>query len=134
MVEKKTARLLEASTAIGALVAMGNDQTVDALSRFGYNIGMAYQVQDDLLDSFADEQVVGKSIGIDTTNKRQTFLRLAYSDGGDMLVTGHDSQERLAMLINQYTRQAHEALAILPLTPARQYLSSLADSLVHRRC
>jgi len=133
MVEKKTAKLLEASAAIGALVATGDDEPVTALARFGYNIGMAYQIQDDLLDASAEEDVVGKSIGVDTMNNRQTFLKLAYSNSVDVLVPEHDSKEQLSVLIRRYTRKAHEALRLLPPTPAREYLTSLADSFVDRR-
>ena len=134
MVEKKTAKLLEASAAIGALVATGDDEPATALARFGYNIGMAYQIQDDLLDASAEEDVVGKSIGVDTINNRQTFLKLAYSNSIDVLVSEQDSKEQLSVLIRRYTRKANEALRLLPPTPALQYLTSLADSFVDRRC
>jgi geranylgeranyl pyrophosphate synthase len=134
MVEKKTAKLLEASAAIGALVATDDDELVTALARFGYNIGMAYQVQDDLLDASTDEEVVGKSIGVDTMNNRQTFLKLAYSNSVDVLVSEHDSKQQLSVLIRRYTRKAHEALRILPPTPARKHLTLFADSFENRRC
>ena len=76
MIRLKTAVLLGCSLKTGALVA-GADMTVaDSLYEFGINLGLAFQLQDDLLDVFADEEKFGKTIGGDIVTNKKTFLLL----------------------------------------------------------
>ncbi|BAX80106.1 polyprenyl synthetase family protein [Labilibaculum antarcticum] len=74
MIRLKTAVLLGGSLKMGAV--MGNASSTDAqlLYRFGVNLGMAFQLQDDLLDVFGDEAVFGKKIGGDILSNKKTFL------------------------------------------------------------
>ncbi len=76
MIRKKTAALLELSCAMGAEIVEADKQIVNALSSFGRNLGMAFQLQDDLLDIFADEKKFGKKIGRDLIEGKKTFLFL----------------------------------------------------------
>jgi len=64
-VERKTALLISVSCSLGALVTKAPPDTVNALRRFGYYTGMAYQITDDILDYVGDEAVVGKPVGGD---------------------------------------------------------------------
>lgn len=74
MIERKTATLLRMSTSIGALVGNAQAAEVEALGQFGRNLGLAFQIQDDLLDVVADELTLGKTHGSDLRRKKQTFL------------------------------------------------------------
>jgi len=74
MVELKTAVLLAASLKIGALIAGAGEAEVDLLYEFGRNIGIAFQLQDDLLDVYADPEVFGKVTGNDIISNKKTIL------------------------------------------------------------
>ncbi len=74
MVQYKTAVLLAASLKIGALLGGADDSQSDCLYEFGKNIGIAFQLQDDLLDVFADPAVFGKVIGNDIVSNKKTIL------------------------------------------------------------
>ncbi len=74
MIGLKTAVLLSASLKIGAMMAGASDKDVENLGQFGYNLGMAFQLQDDLLDTFGDTNSFGKNIGGDITANKKTYL------------------------------------------------------------
>jgi geranylgeranyl diphosphate synthase, type II len=74
MVEYKTAVLLAASLKIGALLGSANEKNADCLYAFGKNIGIAFQLQDDLLDVFADPAIFGKVTGNDIVSNKKTIL------------------------------------------------------------
>lgn len=76
MITLKTAVLLAASFKIGALAANASLKTSDLLYSFGLNLGIAFQLQDDLLDVFSDETKFGKKIGGDIVANKKTFLLL----------------------------------------------------------
>ena len=59
---------------MGAIMADANEKDADALYQFGLNLGMAFQLQDDMLDTFGDEAVFGKKIGGDILCNKKTFL------------------------------------------------------------
>lgn len=71
MISKKTAILLEACCRAGAIVADASKDQIDLIGEYGRNIGMAFQIQDDILDIFADEKKFGKKIGKDIIEKKQ---------------------------------------------------------------
>jgi len=76
MIRLKTAVLLACSLKLGALAANANSKTADLLYDFGLNLGIAFQLQDDLLDVFADQDKFGKKIGNDIVSNKKTFLLL----------------------------------------------------------
>jgi geranylgeranyl diphosphate synthase type II len=94
MIGKKTGALLEVCCAIGALLGGGDKKTVKALADFGYNIGLAFQIQDDLLDMIADEKQFGKSIGGDLVEGKKTFLLLTALERA----TGEDKNKLIALI------------------------------------
>lgn len=74
MIKKKTASLFETCCKIGGLLGNGNDREVKALSNYGRNLGIAFQIQDDLLDIIGDEKKLGKAIGGDLVEGKKTYL------------------------------------------------------------
>jgi len=76
MIRLKTAVLLASSLKLGALVANAPERTAGQLYEFGLNLGIAFQLQDDLLDVFADQDKFGKRIGGDIVSNKKTFLLL----------------------------------------------------------
>ena len=76
MIKKKTAAMAEMCCKIGALLGGGTKKQVNALGKYGLNLGIAFQIQDDLLDISADEKEFGKTIGGDLVEGKKTFLFL----------------------------------------------------------
>ncbi len=73
MIELKTSVLLGSAATIGAIIGGATPEQCAAMNRFATQIGLAFQLQDDLLDSYGDEQL-GKAIGGDILEGKQTFL------------------------------------------------------------
>lgn len=84
MIRLKTAVLLACSLKMGALLAKAPESASDMIYSFGQNLGMAFQLQDDLLDTFGDASVFGKSIGGDITSNKKTFLFLKAMESADL--------------------------------------------------
>lgn len=162
MIEKKTARLLEMSVAIGANVGGATDAQVRALREFARQIGIAFQMQDDILDITGSE-AFGKSPGGDITEGKRTWLILecanrvrqdkeALAEHSNLINTffannGLDNQHvgavismmnhygvttDAAVLVETYTNTAFEHLYKLPNNPARERLEMLARMLMMR--
>lgn len=74
MIRKKTGALLGAAGAIGAIIAGASDKDVAAMATFGEMLGIAFQIQDDWLDTYGDSSTFGKPIGGDILNDKKTFL------------------------------------------------------------
>jgi geranylgeranyl diphosphate synthase type II len=77
MIRLKTAVLVAASMAIGAVTGRAMETDIDLMYKFGLNIGMAFQLQDDYLDVFADPDKFGKSIGGDILSNKKTYLLIS---------------------------------------------------------
>ena len=76
MIRKKTAEMLKMCCKIGALAGGGSDEEIKALARYGINLGIAFQIQDDLLDVFGKQEEFGKAIGGDLVEGKKTYLVL----------------------------------------------------------
>jgi geranylgeranyl diphosphate synthase, type II len=74
MIELKTAALMAASTKIGSIIGGADDKDSDLLYEFGRNLGLAFQIQDDLLDIYGDTKVFGKIMGGDIISNKKTFM------------------------------------------------------------
>ena len=74
MIEYKTAVLLGASMKMGAIVSQVSLQEQNSIYEFGRNLGMAFQIQDDFLDTFGEEEKFGKMIGGDILENKKTLL------------------------------------------------------------
>ncbi len=76
MIGKKTARMISAGAQIGGIAGEGTSRDVASLGRFGHHLGLAFQIQDDLLDIGGDGEKFGKRIGGDIMEGKKTYLLL----------------------------------------------------------
>ncbi len=155
MIEGKTAALLAACTEVGALLSSTTAERISALRNFGFYLGMAFQVQDDLLGIWGEESETGKSTDSDLVSGKKT-LPVLYALGKhgrfhDRWVKGPITAMEVEQVVdilsnegaydytkakaNQMTRLALEALdAALPVkNEGGQSLLELTDELLHRK-
>ena len=74
MIGLKTAVLIACSAKMGAIIAGAGEHECDLLYKFGYDLGLAFQIADDWLDTYGDPAIFGKSIGGDILNNKKTWL------------------------------------------------------------
>lgn len=74
MIEMKTAVLIAASVKIGAIIGGADEKDSDLMYEYGKNLGLAFQIQDDLLDVYGDIKIFGKTTGGDIVANKKTFL------------------------------------------------------------
>jgi geranylgeranyl diphosphate synthase type I len=114
MITGKTAVLLSLCTELGALIAGCDTQTVHNYAQFGLNLGLAFQVIDDILGIWGDEAIIGKSVSTDILTKKKT-LPVLY---------GLSQNGALRQLYEQETTDkafVQEATSVLNSTGARDY-------------
>ncbi len=115
--EGKTAALIQAACQMGCVIGGGSQIQVDAAGRFGYHLGLAFQVVDDILDVTSTADQLGKPVGSDADNHKNTYVSLlGLADA--------------SVLAKEYTEKAKESLCVFPET--RDDLISLADTLLKR--
>lgn len=115
--ENKTAALIQAAMMIGAILAGAGEETVSAMEKAAYNIGIAFQIQDDILDVTSTTEVLGKPVGSDEKNNKLTYVTLHGLE---------ESKEEVEKL-------STEALSILKSFDKRNvFLEELVESLITR--
>ncbi|MGC9334081.1 MAG: polyprenyl synthetase family protein, partial [Anaerolineae bacterium] len=126
MIRHKTAKLLATAAQLGATVA-GDDEDLAALYyRYGEQLGLAFQIQDDILGAWGEESVTGKSAATDIRDKKKT-LPVVYA------LNHPEDQEAAGQLRALYRQEGplsdaaiEQALALLDRTGARGYAERLA--------
>ncbi|MHA1957617.1 MAG: polyprenyl synthetase family protein, partial [Candidatus Thorarchaeota archaeon] len=96
MVRMKTAVLFDRSLMMGAAIAKASDSQLKALEEFGINVGKAFQVQDDILGSFGDEVIIGKSASGDIREAKKTMLVFEVYERAN-----HDQKKELDELLGK---------------------------------
>lgn len=92
MIRLKTAVLLGCALKVGAIIAGAPVAQADAIYRFGENLGLAFQLQDDYLDVYGDPIIFGKNLGGDILNDKKTFMlieALRLAQGSDLETLQH---------------------------------------------
>lgn len=151
----KTAALLKMSCESGAILAGGTDEQIQVLSNFGFNLGLAFQIVDDILDFTGTEAELGKPVGSDlrqgtitlpslllmerysASNPISDFLRGVERDNSitkaiDMIKSDGLIEESYHHA-SKYSALAREMLGRLPESPYRESLWALTDYLVERK-
>jgi geranylgeranyl diphosphate synthase type I len=125
MIQHKTAALFAASSRLGAIVATDDAASVEQYHLFGENLGMAFQIQDDILGAWGDEQVTGKSAAIDIRDRKKT-LPVVYA------LNQEEDRDAACELAALYARQEpldgpaiQAALELLERVGARQYAQDM---------
>ncbi len=112
MISKKTASLFEASCILGAVTAYADDNTIDKLASYGRNIGLAFQLIDDLIGVIGDSRVTKKPVGNDIREGKKTLpILLALKKGNDM-----QREKILSILGAKYVEESDILYAIDTLT------------------
>lgn len=136
MIRLKTAVLLGGAMKLGAIVGGADERNAELLYQFGENLGVAFQLQDDILDVYGDPEKFGKQVGGDIISNKKTFLHLTAKqlikeDETVILLGSHDIAEQkvaaVTALYNSYgIRELSNAKMEQYLTKAYQALDDLA--------
>ncbi|GHI01029.1 polyprenyl synthetase family protein [Neobacillus kokaensis] len=90
----KTGKLLRFSVLAGAILAGASQSQIDNLSQFAHHLGLAFQIQDDILDLTGNQQMLGKPVGSDTANHKSTYPQLLSLDGAQAALQKHIVQAK----------------------------------------
>lgn len=115
---RKTAALIETAMGIGAILAGADEEQLEKVFEIARKIGIAFQIQDDILDVVGNQEELGKPIGSDAENGKQTYVDLM-------------GLEASAAEVEKLTGEANERLAELPGN--HEFLEALFRYLVYRR-
>ena len=155
IIEGKTAELTAVSCRLGASYAGAAESTVAALDRYGRNLGIAFQIADDVLDIWGEERVTGKSLGTDLEKQKLTLPSSTCSSVAEPAAVASDPRparraepdapRRLRPLLEeagaldyawqrakQHVKQALDALDCLADSDAKAVLRTLAQYVVRR--
>jgi geranylgeranyl diphosphate synthase type I len=158
MVERKTAALIAGALEVGALVGTDDEEMMPRFRDIGRNLGLAFQIRDDILGIWGDEAETGKPRGSDIRHRKKTFpivyalekspdelkeeLVNIYRNGvlsdGDLttvlrILDAVDARARAQKMVEKYCHQAGQTLARLALAPsARRDLEEVIRFLVAR--
>lgn len=114
----KTGALLEAALMTGAVLAGAAQEDVLRMEQIGRNVGMAFQIQDDILDVTSTTQELGKPVGSDAKNEKTTYVALY-------------GMEAARKAVEEYSHKALAALEVLSVKSP--YLNALIKSMIHRK-
>jgi octaprenyl-diphosphate synthase len=156
IVEAKTAELCACSCKLGAYYAGADEEMVARFASFGRNLGIAFQIADDLLDLEGNEVATGKSLGTDLAKRKMTLPLIHARDTLDPterkklltalvadpqtarealldLLARHDSFGYARAQAQLYADRAQADLALLPESPAKDALAALPEFAIARR-
>lgn len=140
MIRLKTSVLLACAMKIGAILAGASKEDADNLYRFGEQIGLAFQLQDDYLDVYGDTRVFGKAIGGDITSNKKTYMLInALLRANDtqraelekwISATEFDREEKIAAVTRLYNEIGIDKLAQEKINfyfgQSRKYLAAVS--------
>ncbi len=148
IIARKTAALFQAGAMLGGKLANATQAQVDALGQYGYNIGLAFQIIDDILDLIADDEQLGKTAGIDLQQNKGVGSVYAANGGSAEQVAVVDSPDPLTTIkqkilegdaidearlqARMLMKQAINELDVLPESEAKDELIELAHLVVER--
>lgn len=114
----KTGALIESSMMIGAVLAGAPEEEVGIIERIASNVGVAFQIQDDILDVTSTTEELGKPVHSDERNEKTTYVTLRGLEGAK----------------EDVERMSEEAIRLLEQLPAKNpYLTRLIKELIHRK-
>ncbi len=152
IIAKKTASLFEAGADMGARLAGADDKIIAALTAYAYNLGLTFQIVDDILDIIGDPETMGKPVGADVAQGRGITaaqngkITPDHADGGvaTAVAPADPVQQMMEQLRSsgaveiarmqaiETADRARAALEILPPSPARDELTNLIELVLNR--
>jgi octaprenyl-diphosphate synthase len=155
IVEGKTAKPIEAGARVGAYLSKSSPEVMEAMGRYGLNMGIAFQIIDDILDIEGNQETLGKPRGIDFLDGKPTlpmlfamkdpvkgpqirelFMRksrnLAELEEALNLIKSTDAVERARTEAKRYVELAKKELSILPPSRYKDSMLQLTDVVVKR--
>jgi heptaprenyl diphosphate synthase len=149
-IERKTALLISVSCQLGAMISKASEAQITAAKRYGYYLGMAFQITDDILDIVADEEILGKPVGSDIKQGVITLpaiYALRYGECRDELgrllsspdlcakesetiiglITESDGVDYAYQVSIKFADKARQQLELLPDMPVKASLYDMAD-------
>ena len=147
MIRLKTSVLLACALKMGAILADASEEDANLLYQFGEKVGLAFQLQDDLLDVYGDEKVFGKAIGGDITSNKKTYMlinavnRANQQERTELMrwieAKDFDRQEKIEAVTRLYDaigiRQLCEQKINSYFEEAKQYLDQVSVSEVRKQ-
>ncbi len=140
MIGKKTATLIQLTCQLGAIVGQGTKEQISMLADYGFQLGMAFQIQDDLLDIFADEKDLGKRVGSDLAMNKKTIVTTFLSEKVGKkpidikslekvktLLKSHGIIEEIQQMTEIYFSKAKKLLLSMPQNEYTSLLFDLTD-------
>ena len=127
MIRLKTSVLIGCACKMGALIAGASEANAQALYETGLYLGLAFQLQDDVLDVWGDEATFGKAIGGDIMNNKKTFLLI----GAMQKAQGDDANELRRWINNDYALRSEKVPAVTALYE-RLGMREAADEAIKR--
>lgn len=148
-IESKTASLFTASSEGGSILSGGSEEEIAAMKSFGHNLGMAFQIADDILDFTADERELGKPVGSDLRqgtftlpvfyyieqNLRAANISEFLSEDMDQLVNAIRTSPAIdasKVEARQFVKKAQDAIAVFPDNEYKRALINLSNYVVDR--
>lgn len=122
-IRKKTASLFGVSAQAGGILAGQSPAVLAALESYGLNLGIAFQITDDLLDLTGDEAVVGKTLRTDLMNGKMTLPLIHYRNS----IKSQSDKNSLVMVLQNPNGQLPDLIRTLKDTGSLAYAESLAD-------
>jgi geranylgeranyl pyrophosphate synthase len=154
-IEAKTASLCAAATEMAGILAEAEEAQIGALRRFGWELGIAFQIVDDVLDFIGDETQLGKPAGSDLRQGLVTLPTICYLEQArssavvDTVLAGQGDEQLVRIAIEairtsgavdaaleearSHARRSQEAMALLPAAGPRQMLLALIEYAVERK-
>lgn len=115
--ELKTAALIQAACTIGAILGGANEEDINKINQYAYNLGIAFQIKDDILDVIGNSDKLGKPIGSDEVNNKSTYLSFV-------------GLKQAQKDVLEYSKKAKEC--ICKIESNTEFLNSLVDKLIVR--
>jgi geranylgeranyl pyrophosphate synthase len=153
IISRKTASLFEAAARMGAKLAGANDELIENLAEYGHNLGLTFQIVDDILDIIGDPETLGKPVGADIAQGRGV---MAAQNGGKLGVAEKERETATAVLEEdplqkmmaqlresgaveiarlqaiEMANRARTALVTVPKSPAQAELADLIEMVLER--
>ena len=126
MIRLKTSVLVAAALKMGAIVAESSEKNANLLYEYGLNLGLAFQLQDDYLDTFGNPETFGKQVGGDIIENKKTYLYLKA-----MELSSDDNKQKLAFFYNQKLEDNSIKIDEVKRIFEKYEIPSLIQQLIH---